>query len=66
MGDAGTRLKNGDIGEIITQKNSHPSLDWLNFVDICGKTGFASGTSDRAVKISPVVRLVEGTRRNRL
>ena len=24
-------LKNGDIVEIITQKNSHPSLDWLNF-----------------------------------
>jgi GTP pyrophosphokinase len=28
----GTPLKNGDIVEIITQKNSHPSLDWLNFV----------------------------------
>lgn len=27
-----TRLKNGDIVEILTQKNSHPSLDWLNFV----------------------------------
>jgi GTP diphosphokinase / guanosine-3',5'-bis(diphosphate) 3'-diphosphatase len=27
-----TRLHNGDIVEIITQKNSHPSLDWLNFV----------------------------------
>ncbi|WP_088890856.1 RelA/SpoT family protein [Leptolyngbya ohadii] len=27
-----TVLKNGDIVEIITQKNSHPSLDWLNFV----------------------------------
>ncbi len=26
-----TPLKNGDIVEIITQKNSHPSLDWLNF-----------------------------------
>jgi GTP pyrophosphokinase len=26
-----TALKNGDIVEIITQKNSHPSLDWLNF-----------------------------------
>ncbi|HEY9650152.1 MAG TPA: bifunctional (p)ppGpp synthetase/guanosine-3',5'-bis(diphosphate) 3'-pyrophosphohydrolase, partial [Coleofasciculaceae cyanobacterium] len=25
-------LKNGDIVEILTQKNSHPSLDWLNFV----------------------------------
>ena len=27
-----TLLKNGDIVEIITLKNSHPSLDWLNFV----------------------------------
>ena len=27
-----TELQNGDIVEIITQKNSHPSLDWLNFV----------------------------------
>jgi GTP diphosphokinase / guanosine-3',5'-bis(diphosphate) 3'-diphosphatase len=27
-----TRLQNGDIVEILTQKNSHPSLDWLNFV----------------------------------
>jgi GTP pyrophosphokinase len=27
----GTPLHNGDIVEIITQKNSHPSLDWLNF-----------------------------------
>lgn len=27
-----TRLQNGDIVEIITQKNAHPSLDWLNFV----------------------------------
>ena len=27
-----TELQNGDIIEIITQKNSHPSLDWLNFV----------------------------------
>ncbi len=26
-----TRLHNGDIVDIITQKNSHPSLDWLNF-----------------------------------
>ncbi|HBY79638.1 MAG TPA: (p)ppGpp synthetase [Cyanobacteria bacterium UBA11148] len=25
-----TPLKNGDIVEIITQKNTHPSLDWLN------------------------------------
>ena len=25
-------LKNGDIVEVITQKNAHPSLDWLNFV----------------------------------
>lgn len=27
-----SRLKNGDIVEIITNKNCHPSLDWLNFV----------------------------------
>jgi len=27
-----THLQNGDIVEILTQKNSHPSLDWLNFV----------------------------------
>lgn len=27
-----TRLKNGDIVEILRQKNSRPSLDWLNFV----------------------------------
>jgi len=26
------KLKNGNIVEIITQKNSHPSLDWLSFV----------------------------------
>ena len=25
-----TILKNGDIVEIITQKNAHPSMDWLN------------------------------------
>jgi GTP pyrophosphokinase len=27
-----TVLKNGDIVEVITKENSHPSLDWLNFV----------------------------------
>ncbi|WGV25394.1 RelA/SpoT family protein [Halotia branconii] len=27
-----TRLQNGDIVEIMTQKTGHPSLDWLNFV----------------------------------
>ncbi|WP_017651758.1 RelA/SpoT family protein [Fortiea contorta] len=27
-----TRLQNGDIVDILTQKNNHPSLDWLNFV----------------------------------
>ncbi len=32
----GTTLKNGDIVEILTQKNSHPSLDWLNFVKTAG------------------------------
>ena len=27
-----TPLNNGDIIEILTDKNAHPSLDWLNFV----------------------------------
>ena len=27
-----TLLKNGDIVEILCQKNAHPSLDWINFV----------------------------------
>ena len=27
-----TSLNNGDIVEIMTQNNAHPSLDWLNFV----------------------------------
>ncbi|MGF1567684.1 MAG: RelA/SpoT family protein [Nodosilinea sp.] len=27
-----TPLENGDIVEVLTQKNSRPSLDWLNFV----------------------------------
>ncbi len=31
-----TELANGDIVEVITQKNSHPSLDWLNFVVSAG------------------------------
>ncbi len=31
-----TPLKNGDIVEIITQKNSRPSLDWLKFVVTTG------------------------------
>jgi GTP pyrophosphokinase len=31
-----TPLQNGDIVEILTQKNSHPSLDWLNFVVTTG------------------------------
>ena len=31
-----TTLHNGDIIEIITQKNSRPSLDWLNFVVTSG------------------------------
>ncbi|HEY9889756.1 MAG TPA: TGS domain-containing protein, partial [Candidatus Obscuribacterales bacterium] len=31
-----TPLENGDIVEIITQKNSHPSLDWLNYVMTAG------------------------------
>ncbi len=32
MATLDTALKNGDIVEIITNKNSRPSLDWLNFV----------------------------------
>jgi guanosine-3',5'-bis(diphosphate) 3'-pyrophosphohydrolase len=31
-----TPLQNGDIVEIITQKNSHPTLDWLNYVATTG------------------------------
>ncbi|MGF1514686.1 MAG: RelA/SpoT family protein [Elainellaceae cyanobacterium] len=31
-----TLLQNGDIVEILTQKNAHPSLDWLNFVVSAG------------------------------
>ncbi|MEO1144866.1 MAG: bifunctional (p)ppGpp synthetase/guanosine-3',5'-bis(diphosphate) 3'-pyrophosphohydrolase [Cyanobacteria bacterium J06638_22] len=31
-----TPLRNGDIVEIINQKNSHPSLDWLNFAVTAG------------------------------
>jgi len=31
-----TPLKNGDIVEIINQKNSRPSLDWLNFTVTAG------------------------------
>lgn len=32
MATLDTPLKNGDIVEIITNKNARPSLDWLNFV----------------------------------
>ncbi|MGL5509671.1 MAG: RelA/SpoT family protein [Microcoleaceae cyanobacterium] len=31
-----TPLKNGDIVDILTNKNGHPSLDWLNFVVTSG------------------------------
>ncbi|MBE9179471.1 bifunctional (p)ppGpp synthetase/guanosine-3',5'-bis(diphosphate) 3'-pyrophosphohydrolase [Oculatella sp. LEGE 06141] len=31
-----TPLHNGDIVDILTQKNSHPSLDWLNFAVTTG------------------------------
>ncbi|HIK33031.1 MAG TPA: bifunctional (p)ppGpp synthetase/guanosine-3',5'-bis(diphosphate) 3'-pyrophosphohydrolase [Oscillatoriales cyanobacterium M59_W2019_021] len=31
-----TELRNGDIVEILTQKNGHPSLDWMNFVATSG------------------------------
>ncbi len=27
-----THLRNGDIVQIVTQKQAHPSLDWINFV----------------------------------
>ena len=27
-----TPLQNGDFVQVITAKNAHPSLDWLNFV----------------------------------
>jgi GTP pyrophosphokinase len=36
MATLDTPLQNGDIVEIITQKNAHPSLDWLNFVVTSG------------------------------
>ncbi len=29
-------LQNGDIVEVLTQKNSHPNLDWLNFTVTTG------------------------------
>ncbi|MGD1853518.1 MAG: RelA/SpoT family protein [Leptolyngbyaceae cyanobacterium] len=31
-----TQLENGDIVEILTNKNSRPSLDWLNFIVSAG------------------------------
>ncbi|MDV3350506.1 bifunctional (p)ppGpp synthetase/guanosine-3',5'-bis(diphosphate) 3'-pyrophosphohydrolase [Leptolyngbyaceae cyanobacterium CCMR0082] len=31
-----TQLENGDIVEVLTNKHSHPSLDWLNFVVSAG------------------------------
>ncbi len=31
-----TALKNGDIIEVLTSKNTHPNLDWLNFVVTSG------------------------------
>jgi GTP pyrophosphokinase len=31
-----TPLQNGDIVEVLTQKNAHPTLDWLNFVVTSG------------------------------
>lgn len=30
------QLQNGDIVEVLTQKNAHPSLDWLNFTVTTG------------------------------
>jgi RelA/SpoT family (p)ppGpp synthetase len=34
-----TVLKNGDIVEIITSKNAHPTMDWLNFAKTHGAKG---------------------------
>ncbi|MGB3513156.1 MAG: bifunctional (p)ppGpp synthetase/guanosine-3',5'-bis(diphosphate) 3'-pyrophosphohydrolase [Microcoleaceae cyanobacterium] len=36
MVSLGTPLNNGDIVEILTQKNGRPSIDWLNFVATSG------------------------------
>ena len=47
-----TRLKNGDIVEIITQAGHKPSRDWLNFVV----------TSHARYKIKHLIRLEEKTR----
>src|SRR5229473_2878695 len=47
-----TRLKNGDIVEIITQTGHKPSRDWLNFV----------ATSHARYKIKHLIRLEERTR----
>src|SRR6202140_5497445 len=47
-----TRLKNGDIVEIITQAGHKPSRDWLNFVV----------TSHARYKIKHLIRLEEHTR----
>src|SRR6476620_3439563 len=47
-----TRLKNGDIVEIVTQAGHKPSRDWLNFV----------ATSHARYKIKHLIRLEERTR----
>ena len=39
-------LKNGDVCEILTQKNKKPSLSWLDFV----KTNYAKGKIRAALK----------------
>src|SRR5476651_792903 len=47
-----TRLKNGDIVEIVTQAGHKPSRDWLNFV----------ATSHARYKIKHLIRMEERTR----
>src|SRR5438477_756496 len=47
-----TRMKNGDIVEIVTQAGHKPSRDWLNFV----------ATSHARYKIKHLIRLEEKTR----
>ena len=42
-----TKLKNGDIVEILVKENSHPNVKWLNFV----KTNFAKKKIREAVDI---------------
>ena len=52
MGPLRTRLKNGDIVEIVTQAGHRPSRDWLNFV----------ATSRARNKIKHLIHAEENTR----